>query len=63
VVIISHRPAVLDQCDKVLVLGNGVQQAFGPRDAIMRKAPIRLPRSAVVGNVAMLHESKEEACS
>ena len=63
VVIISHRPAVLDQCDKVLVLGNGVQQAFGPRDAIMRKAPIRLPRSAVVGNVALLHESKEEACS
>jgi len=63
VVIISHRPAVLDQCDKVLVLGNGVQQAFGPRDAIMRKAPIRLPRSAVVGNVSLLHESKEEACS
>jgi PrtD family type I secretion system ABC transporter len=55
VVIISHRPAVLEQCDKVLVLGNGAQQFFGPRDAIMRK-PARLPRSAVAGNVALLHE-------
>jgi ATP-binding cassette subfamily C protein len=55
VVIISHRPAVLEQCDKVLVLGNGAQQFFGPRDAIMRK-PARLPRSAVAGYVPLLHE-------
>jgi PrtD family type I secretion system ABC transporter len=55
VMIISHRPAVLEQCDKVLVLGNGAQQFFGPRDAIMRK-PARLPRSAAAGNVALLHE-------
>ena len=56
VVIISHRPTVLEQCDKVLVLGNGAQQAFGPHDAIVRKPPIRLPRAAVAGNVARLYE-------
>jgi ATP-binding cassette subfamily B protein len=63
VVIISHRPAVLDQCDKILVLGNGAQQAFGARDVILRKAPVRLPRPAVVGNVAVLHESREDVGS
>jgi ATP-binding cassette subfamily C protein len=60
VVIISHRPAVLDQCDKILVLGNGAQQAFGPRDAILRKAPVRLSRSAVAGNVTLLREPSED---
>jgi ATP-binding cassette subfamily C protein len=63
VMIISHRPAVLDQCDKILVLGNGAQQAFGPRDAILRKTPVRVPRSAVAGNVALLHEPREDAGS
>ena len=41
VVIISHRPSALEQCDKILVLGNGAQQTFGPRDAILRKSPAR----------------------
>jgi len=59
VVIVSHRPAVLDQCEKVLVLGNGIQQAFGPRDAILRKTPARLARP-VAGNVALLHDAREE---
>jgi ATP-binding cassette, subfamily C, type I secretion system permease/ATPase len=60
VVIISHRPAVLDQCDKILILGNGAQQAFGPRDAILRNAPVRVPRPKVSGNVALLHEPRED---
>jgi ATP-binding cassette, subfamily C, type I secretion system permease/ATPase len=59
VVIISHRPAVLDQCDKILILGNGTQQTFSSREAIMRKAPGRLPRPAVAGNIAVLHETPE----
>jgi PrtD family type I secretion system ABC transporter len=59
VVIISHRPAVLEQCDKILILGNGAQQAFGPRDAILRNAPVRVPRPMVSGNVALLHEPTE----
>jgi PrtD family type I secretion system ABC transporter len=60
VVIISHRPAVLDHCGKLLVLGNGTQQAFGPRDTILRKPPVRALRPSVGGNVAVLHEMREE---
>jgi ATP-binding cassette subfamily C protein len=59
VMIISHRPAVLEQCDKILVLANGAQHAFGPRDAVMRKGPVRMARPAASGNVALLRESNE----
>jgi PrtD family type I secretion system ABC transporter len=63
VIVIAHRPAVLEQCDKILVLANGTQQAFGPRDAILKKPPIvRQPRPATgSGNVAMLRDPSEEA--
>lgn len=36
VIIIAHRPAALEQCDLLLVLGNGTVQAFGPKDEIMK---------------------------
>jgi ATP-binding cassette subfamily C protein len=36
VVMIAHRPSALAACDKVLVLTNGAQQAFGPRDEVVR---------------------------
>jgi ATP-binding cassette subfamily C protein len=36
-VIVAHRPAALAACNKVLVLGNGVQQAFGARDEVLRR--------------------------
>ena len=52
VVIISHRPAVLEQCNRILVLGNGAQRAFGPRETIMRTPP-------AAGNVAVLRDLKE----
>jgi ATP-binding cassette subfamily C protein len=58
VVIISHRPAALEQCDKILVLSNGTQQAFGPRDAVLRKTPA--PRPAVAGNLALVRQNDEE---
>jgi ABC-type protease/lipase transport system fused ATPase/permease subunit len=62
VVLIAHRPAVLEHCDKVLVLANGAQQAFGPRDALLRKAPLRVPRPAAAsGNVAVLRNPGEDA--
>jgi len=35
VIMIAHRPASLNVCDKVLVLNDGVQQAFGPRDEVL----------------------------
>ena len=37
VIVISHRPSTLTGCDKVLVLANGGQQAYGPRDEVLRK--------------------------
>jgi ATP-binding cassette subfamily C protein len=46
VVLIAHRPSALAACDKVLVLANGMQQAFGPRDEVVRAFTAR-PRPAV----------------
>lgn len=37
VVIISHRPAALNVVDKVLVLKDGSQVAFGPRDEVLKR--------------------------
>jgi ATP-binding cassette subfamily C protein len=57
VVLIAHRPAVLEHCDKVLILANGSQQAFGPRDTVLRKGPVQPARPAAAGsNVAVLRE-------
>jgi ABC-type protease/lipase transport system fused ATPase/permease subunit len=62
VVLIAHRPAVLEHCDKVLVLANGAQQAFGPRDALLSKALLRVPRPAAAsGNVAILRDPGKDA--
>ncbi len=43
VIVISHRPSTLTGCDKVLVLGNGGQQAYGPRDEVLQKVLSRSP--------------------
>src|SRR5712691_801126 len=37
VIVIAHRRSALAVCDKVLVIANGTQQAFGPRDEVLRK--------------------------
>lgn len=37
VIIIAHRPSVLSAVDSVLLLIDGRQQAFGPRDAVLAK--------------------------
>ena len=45
VVLITHRPGALNLADRILVLRDGVQQAFGPRDevlALIRRA-VHLP--------------------
>jgi ABC-type protease/lipase transport system fused ATPase/permease subunit len=51
VVLIAHRPSVLAACDNVLVLANGAQQSFGPRDQIMAKIMGRSAAPAASGNL------------
>ncbi len=34
-----HRPSGLQSMNKVLVLAGGAQQAFGPRDEVLRRGP------------------------
>jgi ATP-binding cassette subfamily C protein len=37
VVVVAHRPAALQNIDTVLAMVNGRQQAFGPKDDVLRK--------------------------
>jgi ATP-binding cassette subfamily C protein EexD len=38
VIVISHRPGILNELDKILLMRNGQMVAFGPREEIL-KAP------------------------
>lgn len=49
VVMIAHRASMLSVCDKVLVIKDGIQQAFGPRDEVLSRInqqPAAKPRPA-----------------
>ncbi|TNJ47524.1 type I secretion system permease/ATPase [Phaeobacter sp. B1627] len=37
VLIMAHRPAAIQECDKLLVIDQGTQAAFGPKDEVLRK--------------------------
>ena len=37
VVIMAHRPAAISECDLLLVVADGIVQAFGPRDDVLRE--------------------------
>lgn len=37
VAVVAHRPKALEGVDKVLVIGNGTLQAFGPKDEVLAK--------------------------
>lgn len=47
VIMVAHRPSALAHCDKVMLLANGAQQAYGPREETLRKilAPAAPPAS------------------
>jgi ATP-binding cassette subfamily C protein PrsD len=51
VVLIAHRAGMLSVCDKLLVLRDGVQHAFGRRHEILRNVA---PQSAVASASANL---------
>jgi ATP-binding cassette subfamily C protein len=54
VVLIAHRPSVLSDCDKVLFLSNGTQQAFGPRDEVLPRILARPPQPAPAANLRVV---------
>ncbi|MEO0863706.1 MAG: type I secretion system permease/ATPase, partial [Pseudomonadota bacterium] len=37
VIIMTHRPNAIAECDMLMVLENGVVSSFGQRDVVMRK--------------------------
>lgn len=37
VLVMAHRPAAITECEDLLVLENGAQVAFGPRDRVLRE--------------------------
>ena len=37
VLIMAHRPAAIKECDKLLVMENGMRRAFGPRDQVLKE--------------------------
>jgi ABC-type protease/lipase transport system fused ATPase/permease subunit len=51
VVLIAHRAAMLAVCDKLLVLHDGVQRAFGPCKEILRNMA---PQPAIAATNASL---------
>ena len=55
IIVIAHRPARLPAVDHVLVLNQGRQQAFGPKDEVLRTLlrPAPTPPLTVVSNTAV----------
>lgn len=51
IVVIAHRPSALASVDRVLMLNQGRQQAFGPRDEVLRQVlrPTATAQLTVVG--------------
>ncbi len=40
VVVMAHRPAAIAACDHLLVLNNGRQRAYGPREEVLRETTV-----------------------
>jgi ATP-binding cassette subfamily C protein len=36
-VLMAHRPAAIQECEMLLVIDNGVQTAFGPKDKVLQE--------------------------
>lgn len=60
VILISHRPSTLAACDKVLVLSNGGQQGFGPRDEVLQKVLSQPVNYANAGQAGPPQDAKED---
>lgn len=63
-ILIAHRPAALAQCNYVLFLREGRQEAFGPRDEVLAKItskpiPLKTRGTGPVAGVAPVAVAKE----
>jgi len=54
VVVIAHRPSALALCDKLLVLADGSQKAFGPREDILRKVVPQADQAGKAGRLRVV---------
>jgi ABC-type protease/lipase transport system fused ATPase/permease subunit len=58
VVLIAHRSSVLSVCDHILVLANGEQKEFGPRDEAWRRISARaVPAAAAAANLKVVSDT------
>jgi len=48
VIIMAHRPSAIAACDLLLMVDNGIQVDFGPRDEVLKKRTRNFPQ--LVGN-------------
>ena len=48
VLVVAHRPSVINAVDHVLVMMDGRMQAFGPRDDVLKRVLAREPPRATV---------------
>jgi ATP-binding cassette subfamily C protein len=60
VILIVHHQSSLVECDKVLVLMNGIQQAFGSRDSVLSEMSRKFA-TAAHGNLRVVADSKVRA--
>lgn len=58
IIVMAHRPSAIAACDKLLVMKDGQQQAFGPRDEVLRQTTSNhgqqvtpINRAAAAGNL------------
>ena len=60
VVVVVHRRSALALCDKVLVLLNGQQRDFGPRDEVLRRMSAPVPAPAAGANLKVVGDPPKE---
>ncbi|CAM9714402.1 unnamed protein product, partial [Phaeothamnion confervicola] len=58
VILVAHRPSALAECDKVLWLMNGAQQAYGLREEILKKIVTpKLPAAVMPGGLKVVRDA------
>jgi len=51
IIVMTHRPLAISQCDKLVVLNNGVMRGYGPRDEVLKR---------LVKNVPQIHQAEAQ---